>query len=162
MRHGDLALSGRTYSVETPETRAERRHGLLGRTALARDAGMLFEQCLSVHTFRMRLPITVIALDREWRVVSVRRLAPNRLLLPRSRTRHILECAEGVSPRIGDRAELWLAGDELENEGAEQPPDDREDRRGGNDREGHDPADGARKRDGLAASFGGPEAEDLE
>jgi uncharacterized membrane protein (UPF0127 family) len=161
MRHRELVLSGRTYSVEIPETLAERRRGLLGRFTSARDAGMLFERCRSVHTFGMRFPITVVVLDRDLRVLRVKTLVPNRVLRPSRKARHILECGEGVFPSVGDRAALRLVG-ELEEEEAHESSDDDTDRSRGDDHERHDPADGARKRDGLATSFGGPEAEDLE
>jgi uncharacterized membrane protein (UPF0127 family) len=162
VRHADLVLSGRTYSVEIPETLAERRRGLLRRFALARDAGMMFERCRSVHTLGMRFPITVVVLDRDLHVLRVKTLPPNRLLRPARKARHILECAEGISPTVGDRAQLRLVGDELEEEEAHESSDDDTDGSRGDDHERHDPADGARKRDGLATSFGGPEAEDLE
>jgi uncharacterized membrane protein (UPF0127 family) len=161
MRRGVLVLSGRAYSVEIPETLAERRHGLLGRFTLARDAGMLFERCRSVHTFGMRFPITVVVLDRDLQVLRVRTLPPNRLLWPTREARHILECAECVFPSAGDRAKLRLIG-ELEEEEAHESSHDDTDRSGGDDHERHDPTDGARKRDGLSTPFGGPEAEDLE
>lgn len=76
----------------------------------ARDArwltsthGMLFESCRSVHTFGMREPITVAALDRQLRVVRTLVLRPRRLLLPRPGVRHMLECRADADVRTGDR-----------------------------------------------------------
>jgi hypothetical protein len=109
----------------------------------------------------MRFPITVVVLDRDLRVLRVKTLVPSRFLWPARRARYILECAEGVFPAVGDRAKLRLVG-ELEEEEAHESSDDDTECSRGDDHEGHDPADGARKRDGLATSFGGPEAEDLE
>ncbi|MFL5738169.1 MAG: DUF192 domain-containing protein, partial [Actinomycetota bacterium] len=120
MRRGILAFPRFALAVELPETRAERRRGLLGRTALADDAGMLFSSCRSVHTFGMCFPIMVTTLDREMRVVEVRRLPPRRLLLPRRGVRHVLECGASTEFVLGDRAELRLS-DELQEERAEQP-----------------------------------------
>ena len=162
MRRGDLVFLARTFSVEIPETRAERRSGLLGRMRLEQGAGMLFERCRSIHTFGMRFPITVVILDGDLRVVRVKTLPPNRLPWPRLRARHVLECAEGAAIASGDRAELRSVGDELEEEQSHEPSDDDPDRRGRDDHERHDPSDGAREGDGFATSFGGPEAEDLE
>lgn len=48
-----------------------RMRGLLGRDALAADAGMLFSRTGSVHTYRMRFPIDVVFLDDELTVLSV-------------------------------------------------------------------------------------------
>jgi uncharacterized membrane protein (UPF0127 family) len=160
VRQRTLIVSGAKLTVEMPETRRERARGLLRRTTLGRNSGMLFERCRSVHTFGMRFPITVVALDRDLRVVTVRRMPPRRLMLPKSATRHVLECSVDAEIRPGER--VALAGDELEEVGADETADDRAGERRGDDDERHEPADGARKRDGLAASFGGPEAEDLE
>jgi hypothetical protein len=66
---------------------------------------MFFERCRSVHTFGMAAPITVASLDAGLRVVSVRTMRPRRVLLPRVRVRHILECAGGADVRPGDRFE---------------------------------------------------------
>jgi uncharacterized membrane protein (UPF0127 family) len=162
VRNATLVISGVTLRTKIPESLAERRRGLLGEHELEAGTSMLFRRCRSVHTFGMRCPITVLVLDRNLRVLRVKTLPPNRLLLPTRKARHILECAAGISPPVGDRAELRLVGDELEEEEANEPSDDDTDRSRGNDHEGHDPADGARKRDGLAPSFGGPEAKDLE
>jgi uncharacterized membrane protein (UPF0127 family) len=162
MRHATLIISGVTLRTQIPESFAERRRGLLGLHELEPGTSMLFRRCRSVHTFGMRFPITVVVLDRNLHVLHVKTLPPNRLLRPARRARNILEGAEGIFPAVGDRATIRLVEDEVKHEFAEEPPDDREDGRGGNHRERNDPADGARKRDGLATSFGGPEAEDLE
>jgi uncharacterized membrane protein (UPF0127 family) len=162
MRNATLVISGVSLPTRIPESLSERRRGLLGLHEPEPGTSMLFLRCRSVHTFGMRFPIKVLVLDRNLRVVRVKALRPNRVLLPARRARHILECAEDVSPVVGDRAEVRLVGDELEEEEPDEPSDDDADRSRGDDHEGHDPADGARKRDGLATSFGGPEAEDLE
>ena len=46
--------------------------GLLGRSGLDPDGGMLIDSTPSVHMFFMRFPIDVVFLDRDWKVVSVR------------------------------------------------------------------------------------------
>ena len=62
---------------------------------------MLFERCRSVHTFGMRVPITVVFLDRSWRVIRVVRASSGRILVCR-RARHVLECHVGADVRVGD------------------------------------------------------------
>jgi len=74
---------------------------------------MLFERCRSVHTFGMRSSITVVVLDRDLHVLRVKTLEPNRVSWPARKARSILECAEGFSATVGDRAELRLESDEL-------------------------------------------------
>ena len=93
---------GAVWTVEIPVTRRERMLGLLGRDALEPGQGLLLERTRSVHTFWMRFPITAVLLDRDFRVVAVRRMRPGRILLPRSRVRHVLECTDGADLQAGD------------------------------------------------------------
>ena len=62
---------------------------------------MLFERCRSIHTFGMRVPITVVFLDRSWRVIRVVRASSGRIVCCR-RARHVLECHIGADVRVGD------------------------------------------------------------
>jgi uncharacterized protein len=80
--------------------------GLLGRSLLAENQALLLERTRSIHTFGMRFPILAVLLDGELVVRSVRALPPARLLLPRPRVRHVLECAECVDLRPGDRLRI--------------------------------------------------------
>jgi uncharacterized membrane protein (UPF0127 family) len=49
-----------------------RRRGLLGRTALERDAAMILAPCSSIHTFFMQFPIDVAFVARDGRVLRLR------------------------------------------------------------------------------------------
>jgi hypothetical protein len=49
----------------------------------------------------MRVPITVVFLDRSWCVIRVVRAPPGRLLFCR-RARHVLECHIGANVRPGE------------------------------------------------------------
>ena len=69
---------------------------------------MFFPRCRSVHTLGMRRAITVVSLDGEMQVVGVRRMEPQRLLLPRPSVRHILELDAEVRLRLGDRL-IWAS-----------------------------------------------------
>jgi len=86
-----------------PRSRRERMRGLRDREALAVDEAMWFERASSVHTFGMRFEIVVARLDRHGEVVDVRRLAPDRLLWPRSGMIAVLECHRDADVRVGDR-----------------------------------------------------------
>lgn len=86
--------------VWIPETLRERAWGLLGRSELEPNEGLLLERSRSVHTFGMRFPIDAVLLDRDDRVIAVVRLSPNRVLLPRSRVRSVLEVAAGEGRRF--------------------------------------------------------------
>ena len=100
-----LMANGRGMELRAwvPGTRSERRRGLLGRTGLPPGRALLLEHARSVHTFGMRFAIDAVLLDEGLTVVAVRRLVPNRLLLPRPGIRHVLECSAGVDVREGDR-----------------------------------------------------------
>jgi uncharacterized membrane protein (UPF0127 family) len=93
------------WTIDEPTTRRERTRGLRGRPPPGIVHGMLFERCRSVHTFGMTAPIGVASLDARLHVVSVRTMRPRRVLLPRGRVRHILECGTGADVRPGDRFE---------------------------------------------------------
>jgi uncharacterized membrane protein (UPF0127 family) len=110
--------------VEIPETRRERRRGLLARSSLEEGYGMLFLRCRSVHTLRMRFPIAIALLDDDLRVLTAGRLAPGRVTFPRRGVRHVLETAEGTRPVAGERLRLELRG-EGPDQGAREPRDER-------------------------------------
>ncbi|MDP9330003.1 MAG: DUF192 domain-containing protein [Actinomycetota bacterium] len=94
---------GGRWRVDVPESHRERARGLLGRDGLEPDGALLLERCRSVHTFGMRFAIDVAILDRSYRVIAVRRARPMRVVLPRMRARHVLECAAGAAPVPGDQ-----------------------------------------------------------
>jgi uncharacterized membrane protein (UPF0127 family) len=163
MRRGTLLdQDGRAWDVVIPETGHERRRGLLGRRSIGQGAAMLFERCRSIHTFGMRFPITVVLLDGHLRVVEVRPLSPGRILLPRPRVRHVLECTTGTEIRAGDRMELVLGGDQRPEDAAEDPCEEDADDRGRHEHERDRPADRAREGEGLATSRRRSETEDLK
>ena len=58
---------------EIPESSFGRARGLLGRDGLEPGEGMLIDRAGSVHMFFMRFPIDVVFLDRNRKVVGVRR-----------------------------------------------------------------------------------------
>lgn len=84
------------------ETRGERARGLIGRRSLADDEALLFLRTKSVHTFGMRFPITVVLLDDDLVARHVVPVRPGRLVMPRLRGRHVLECASTADVRPGD------------------------------------------------------------
>ena len=94
---------GGGWRVLVPETRRERMRGLRGHPPPAPHEAMLFLRCRSVHTFGMKEPISVVFLDRQMRVIEVRRCRPGRVVVPRRGARHLLEAAGGSAVRIGDR-----------------------------------------------------------
>lgn len=59
--------------LEVARSFAERSQGLLGRSGLKPDTGLLIDPCSSIHMWFMRFPIDVVFLDKKNRVVGLRR-----------------------------------------------------------------------------------------
>ena len=91
------------WTVDEPGTRRERVRGARDLHWLTSTHGMLFRRCRSVHTFGMREPIIVAALDARMRVVHVRIVQPRRAWLPRPGVRHVLEARADADVERGDR-----------------------------------------------------------
>lgn len=88
-----------------------RLRGLLGRAELAAGEGLLLRPAPSIHTWFMCFPIDAVFLDRELRVLAVRReLGPWRVAGQRG-ARAVLELAAGEAQRrdIRPGAQLRLA-----------------------------------------------------
>jgi uncharacterized membrane protein (UPF0127 family) len=83
---------------------ASRMRGLLGRSSLASEEGLLLRPASSVHTAFMRFAIDVVFLDRDLRVIDVvPELEPWRMS-GRRRARVVLELRAGEAARRGLRA----------------------------------------------------------
>lgn len=66
--------------VQRANTFGSRLKGLLGRSALSEEAGLLIEPCNSVHTLGMRFSIGVIFLTAEHQILKIiEELPPGRL-----------------------------------------------------------------------------------
>jgi len=91
-----------------------RRKGLLGRDTLADSHALVLAPCGSVHTFGMRFPIDVIALDQQGVIIDrVVEMKPWRIRLPRRGTAGVLELRAGAldatGTQVGHRIELAQA-----------------------------------------------------
>jgi uncharacterized membrane protein (UPF0127 family) len=76
--------------------------GLLNRSSLDEDEGLLIKPCNSIHTFFMKFPIDAIFLDRKGVIVSVATdLQPWRLAFSMLRGFMVLELPAG---KIGKTA----------------------------------------------------------
>ena len=99
--------------VSVATSRVERAVGLLTRTGLEPGEALLITPCRGVHTWGMRFPIDIIALDHAGVVVdAVPALAPWRIRLPRKGSVSVLELAAGAlsasNTARGHRIELQL------------------------------------------------------
>jgi uncharacterized membrane protein (UPF0127 family) len=85
-----------------------RMRGLLGRSHLGSDEGILLRPAGSIHTFFMRFSIDAVFLDRDLRVVRVaERVAPWRAAAARG-ARSVLELRAGEAERRGVAAGVKL------------------------------------------------------
>ena len=85
-----------------------RFRGLMGRTSLDPDEGMLFRPAGSIHMFFMRFPIDAVFCDRDLRVLKVvRELAPWRTAGAR-RAKVVLELAAGAAGGLREGEQLVL------------------------------------------------------
>lgn len=95
----------------------ERLRGLMGRKDFPMGSALHIAPCSSIHTFFMRIPIDVLFLDAQLRVVdAVDALPPWRASKLYFDARSTLELPAGTI-----RASLTQAGDELAFETAPEP-----------------------------------------
>jgi uncharacterized protein len=104
--------------VEIADTDPERQRGLMGRTALPEDQGMLFvfggEQELSFWMKNTLIPLSIAFMDSEGRIVDLQDMKPLDDDPPHyvsaEPARYALEVNQGFfeerGVKVGDRAEL--------------------------------------------------------
>jgi uncharacterized protein len=100
--------------IEVADTFLTRLVGLLGRRRLHADSGLLIQPSSGVHTFGMRFPIDVVALDRKFRVIAVwPNLRPWRTSSMNWKTHSVLELSGGhlrnCPAEAGDQFEIAAA-----------------------------------------------------
>jgi uncharacterized membrane protein (UPF0127 family) len=82
--------------------------GLLGRSSLAPDEGMLFRPAGSIHMFFMRFAIDAVFCDRDLRVIDVERnLAPWKTAA-RKGAKVVVELAPGAADGLEPGTQLVL------------------------------------------------------
>jgi uncharacterized membrane protein (UPF0127 family) len=88
----------------------QRAVGLLARNSLAQDEGVWIARCNAIHTMGMRVPIDVVWVDGEGRVLRMEpNVRPNRFALACPQAEAVIELGCGA---LGD-GEI-AAGDYLE------------------------------------------------
>ena len=93
-------VCGRCVVADSAWTRSK---GLLGRSSLDEDEGILLKPGSSIHMFFMRFPIDAVFLDAEQRVLRVAAdLKPWRMASKR-RAKCVLELPAGRCARAGVR-----------------------------------------------------------
>ena len=112
------ASNGQTVKlqVEIADNDAERQRGLMGRTALGEDRGMLFvfdsEQTLSFWMKDTLIPLSVAYLDSEGRIIDIQDMQPlDETSHPSAEpAQYALEVNQGFyeehGVKVGDRVDL--------------------------------------------------------
>ncbi len=84
-------------NIDVASTCCSRLVGLLGRVGLEPGTGLLIVPSSGVHTWGMRFPIDVVALDRDLRVLGIwPRLGSFRVAALSWKTHAVLELPEGA------------------------------------------------------------------
>ena len=64
------------------------------------DYALLFQNCTSVHTFFMRFNLTLVFLDKNYKILAVKNnVKPLRIVLPVKNAVAILEIPSKISPK---------------------------------------------------------------
>jgi uncharacterized membrane protein (UPF0127 family) len=108
-----VVLNGHRFSVEIADTPAQREHGLMDRTSMPGDHGMLFVFPDSEpRTFWMKntlIPLDILYFDNARRLVSVQedvppcRADPCPVYPSIAPARYVLELNAGVAEKLGVR-----------------------------------------------------------
>ena len=96
------------HSAEVADTGASRSKGLLGRKGLEPGTALWIIPCESVHTFGMQFSLDLVYIDRQNRIVKIRRNIPPWRMSICLRAHSVLELPAGAA-RIGHDA----PGDQL-------------------------------------------------
>ena len=90
------------HAVVRADTSWKRTAGLLGVRALAPEQGLWLEPCSSVHTVGMLVPIDIVLLDSEHRVLAIAPdVRPMRPFVSHRKTSIVVELPHGFSARAG-------------------------------------------------------------
>ncbi len=80
----------------------QRLVGLIGKSTLSADAGLVIMPCSGIHTIGMRFAIDALYIDYDNRVLrTVSKLAPWKVAPVDSRASYIIELAAGVIEQTG-------------------------------------------------------------
>ncbi|MHB1353645.1 MAG: DUF192 domain-containing protein [Thiobacillus sp.] len=111
-----LRVGPHVFQVEVAATPRARQRGLMGRTHLAADGGMLFvfEQP-GRHCFWMRdtpLPLSIAFIDAAGRIANLADMVPRSETphCPSREVRYALEVRQGEFRRRGIKPQMWVDG----------------------------------------------------
>lgn len=86
--------------VKSADTFIQRFIGLMGKTVLESDEGLLLKNCSSIHCFFMRFPIDVVYLSADMKVLATETIKPWHIGSFIKDAKHVLELPEGKASNI--------------------------------------------------------------
>lgn len=95
--------------ADSADTSRKRRVGLLKHESLPPGEGLWIAPCEAIHTFGMKFPIDVLFLDRQKRVLKVRKNMPKSRISVSLLAHSVLELPAGAAG-----ATMTEPGDQLE------------------------------------------------
>lgn len=101
----NISINNLIYNdIEVAKGFYSRLIGLIDRKYLNNNQGLLLKKCKSVHTFFMKIPIDIVYLDKNYKILFFETLNPWRVGRFIKGTKHILELKKGESlnMRYGD------------------------------------------------------------
>ena len=111
-----VSFGGKTFLVELADTLEQRRRGLMFRTELAKDKGMLFsydqESLHSIWMKNTKIPLDVVWISKDLRIVDKQTLYPCTsepcpIFRPAQQAQFILEIAkDAYSGTIGEQVTI--------------------------------------------------------
>ncbi|HEX2973581.1 MAG TPA: DUF192 domain-containing protein [Tepidisphaeraceae bacterium] len=107
LRTVQMQIGTRTFTLEVADTDSSRQYGLMHRDSLPADHGMLFvfedERPLGFWMKNTRIPLDILYVDAQGRVVSIHQMKPHDLSTTSSDgpAQYAIELNEGAAARAG-------------------------------------------------------------
>lgn len=104
LKKGESVLADR---CKVAKTFGSRFLGLMGRKNIPENEAIVFPKCSSIHTFFMRIPIDVVFVSKDGKVVRIlSELKPWKMLAPVRGASHVIEMGafsvEKKNIKLGD------------------------------------------------------------
>lgn len=103
-----MRLGNRTFTLEIANTNQTRLRGLMFRDSMPKYHGMIFvfpdEQMLSFYMKNTKIPLDIIYLDAEGRIVSIHQMQPyvERPAVPSAKpAQYAIEINQGMAEAVG-------------------------------------------------------------
>jgi len=103
----DMTLKGKNFKIEVAETEAQEQRGLMYRTSMPDDHGMLFifdkPDIINFWMHNTRIPLDIIFLDKDGKVLVIHNRQPmdDTGMGPDSPAQYVIELNLGAADKLG-------------------------------------------------------------